>query len=191
MGFLKLLRIFKRMILQAYKDQRIKDDLFKKFPTIKIDGKIDISGPLSNLHLGENVRFYNNIILHLGGMDWCQEKGCIEIGDNSFIYQNCVIYGAGPYGVIIGKNFSCSQGTHIFASVVDYRKDYNCHIFKPVRIGDNVMIFTNVVIGPGVKIGDNAVIASGSVVLSDVPSNVLVGGAPARVLRENIKTNIL
>jgi maltose O-acetyltransferase len=50
-----------------------------------------------------------------------------------------------------------------------------------------VTVFANAVIGPEVQIGDGAVVAACSVVLRDVPPCSLVGGAPARVLRENIK----
>ncbi|WP_306807608.1 hypothetical protein [Bacillus vallismortis] len=40
------------------------------------------------------------------------------------------------------------------------------------------------VMNPGVTIGDNAVIASGSLVTKDVPAHTVVGGNPARVLKE-------
>ncbi len=190
MDFGKLTWIFKRMIKDAYAEQRIKYDLLKKFPTLSIDGRVEVVGPLANLKVGNNVKLYNNTLLHLGGMPWCEGKGRLEIGDDSFIHQNSVIYGTGPHGVVIGKNFVCSQGTAIFASVNDYTKDYNSHIFKPVRIGDNVIIFTNVVVSAGVTIGDNAVIAAGSVVVSDVPPNTLAGGVPAKILRAQIKTNL-
>jgi acetyltransferase-like isoleucine patch superfamily enzyme len=53
-----------------------------------------------------------------------------------------------------------------------------------VRIGNNVWIGRNSVVLPGVTIGDNAVIAAGSLVNADVKSNTLVGGTPARFIRE-------
>ncbi|MBP2069353.1 MULTISPECIES: sugar O-acetyltransferase [Anaerococcus] len=56
----------------------------------------------------------------------------------------------------------------------------------PVTIGDNVWICGNVVINPGVTIGDNTVIGSGSVVVKDIPSNVIAVGNPCRVIREII-----
>ena len=36
----------------------------------------------------------------------------------------------------------------------------------------------------GVTIGDNSVVAAGSVVVKDVPANVIVAGNPARVVKE-------
>ena len=54
----------------------------------------------------------------------------------------------------------------------------------PIRIGDNVWVGGGVKIMGGVTIGDNAVIAAGSIVTKDIPSGVLAGGNPCRVLRE-------
>ena len=55
---------------------------------------------------------------------------------------------------------------------------------KPITIGDNVWIGGHAVINPGVTIGNNVVIAAGAVVTRDVPDNVVVGGVPAKVLRQ-------
>ena len=40
------------------------------------------------------------------------------------------------------------------------------------------------VINPGVTIGNNVVIASGSIVTKDVPDNVVIGGNPAKIIKE-------
>jgi maltose O-acetyltransferase len=55
---------------------------------------------------------------------------------------------------------------------------------KPITIGNNVWVGGSAVINPGVTIGDNAVIASGAVVTKDVPENVVVGGNPAKVIKQ-------
>ena len=57
-------------------------------------------------------------------------------------------------------------------------------IATPVRIGNDVWIGGNVTILPGVTIGNNVVVAAGAVVTKDVPDNTLVGGVPARKIKD-------
>lgn len=54
----------------------------------------------------------------------------------------------------------------------------------PVRIGADVWVGAGAVILPGVTIGDGAVVAAGAVVAGHVPPRTVVGGVPARVLRD-------
>jgi acetyltransferase-like isoleucine patch superfamily enzyme len=56
----------------------------------------------------------------------------------------------------------------------------------PIHIGKHVWIGANATICPGVSIGDGAVIAAGAVVNRDVDANTVVGGVPARVIK-NLK----
>lgn len=53
----------------------------------------------------------------------------------------------------------------------------------PIRLGKNVWVGSNSTILQGVTVGDNAIIAAGSVVTKDVPANMVVGGVPARYIR--------
>ena len=54
----------------------------------------------------------------------------------------------------------------------------------PITIGDNVWLGGNVVVTPGVTIGENTVIGASSVVVKDIPANVVAAGNPCRVVRE-------
>jgi acetyltransferase-like isoleucine patch superfamily enzyme len=63
------------------------------------------------------------------------------------------------------------------------KKIYPRSISKTI-IGKGVWIMPNVTIVPGVTIGDEAVIATGSVVTKDVPPRTLVGGVPAKILKD-------
>ncbi len=54
---------------------------------------------------------------------------------------------------------------------------------SPVIIGDNVWIGACVTIVPGVTIGDNAIIAAGAVVTKNVEPNTVVGGVPAKFIK--------
>jgi maltose O-acetyltransferase len=159
----------------------------RRFPTVGLEPWVLFKGALDNLRLGERTLIQSGCVLHLGGLPWCQNVGCIEIGDDSVISPHCVIYGCGPGGVHIGKRLDCGPNVGIFASRTNYQLGVGNHIFEPIEIGDDVIIFANSVISPGVIIGTGSVIAAGSVVISDVPQNALVGGVPARVLREHVR----
>ncbi len=74
------------------------------------------------------------------------------------------------------------------AIILSLRNDsfLNRYVFKcrGVRICKNAWIGANVTIMPGVTVGENAVVAGGAVVTKDVPANTVVGGNPARVIKE-------
>ncbi|MBG6215567.1 acetyltransferase-like isoleucine patch superfamily enzyme [Arthrobacter sp. CAN_A6] len=53
----------------------------------------------------------------------------------------------------------------------------------PIVIGRKVWVGSNATILPGITIGDNAVVAAAAVVTKDVPSNAVMVGSPARVVR--------
>jgi maltose O-acetyltransferase len=55
---------------------------------------------------------------------------------------------------------------------------------KPVAIGNDVWLGGKAIICPGLTSGDCSVIGAGSVVTKDVPSDVVVDGNPAKVIRE-------
>jgi maltose O-acetyltransferase len=152
-------------------------------PSVRLERNVLLKGPMKNLKLGKDVVVQANTVLHLGGRNWCDNRGRIEIGEQSIISPNCVLWGAGNGGIRIGRRFDCGPFVGIYACRSDYRLKGR-HIFAPVEIGDEVTVFSHSVIGPGVRIGSRAVIAAGSVVLADVPAGVMVGGQPARFLKE-------
>lgn len=78
----------------------------------------------------------------------------------------------------IGKNLTIKNGTTIGAKVTLDDK----FIAAPI-IGDNVIIHSNSVIFGAIEIGDNAIIGAGSVVNKSVPSNSIVAGNPAKIIR--------
>jgi maltose O-acetyltransferase len=55
---------------------------------------------------------------------------------------------------------------------------------QPIVIGDNVWLGGGVIVCPGVTIGENTVVGAGSVVVHDLPADVVAVGAPAKPIRE-------
>ncbi|GGI15174.1 maltose O-acetyltransferase [Gottfriedia solisilvae] len=109
----------------------------------------------------------------------------IHVGQNFYANFDCVILDVCP--VNIGENCFMAPGVHIYTAthpLDPIERASGVEFGKPVTIGDNVWLGGRAIINPGVTIGDNVVVASGAVVTKDVPNNVVVGGNPARVLKE-------
>jgi maltose O-acetyltransferase len=111
----------------------------------------------------------------------------VSIGYGTWINNNfCAI--AEHSQITIGQN--CVIGTSVEILDSDFhgirigeRNVSRPQLAKPVSIGDNVFIGSNVKIMKGVSIGSRSVVANGSVVIKDVPSDVIAGGNPASVLK--------
>lgn len=152
-------------------------------PSVRMERGVLLKGRLKNLSLGRNVVIQAFSVIHAGGQRWCNGTGSVVIGDGSVISPHCVIYGAGDGGVRIGQRFDCGPFVGIYASHTRF-PELGGHDFDPVVIGNDVVIFSHATVSPGVTIGDGAVVAAGSVVIDDVPPSTLVGGVPARVIRQ-------
>ncbi len=62
--------------------------------------------------------------------------------------------------------------------------DFNEYIYKPVIIGKKCWIGNSVSILPGVTLGDNVIIGANSVVTKSFPSNVVIAGVPAKIIKQ-------
>ncbi len=108
-----------------------------------------------NIHIGQRV-FINS------GCKF-QDQGGIFIGDDVLIGHNCVI----------------ATLNHVMDP--DHRGDMTA---APVRIGNKVWVGANATILQGVTIGDGAIIAAGAVVTKDVAPMTIVGGVPAKFIKD-------
>ncbi len=104
----------------------------------------------------------------------------IAFGKNVFINHSFTAMSIG--GIEFGDNVQVGPHVTIVTDNHDLTNRYVLRCRKVV-IGNNVWIGAGVSIMPGVHIGDNAVIAGGAVVTKDVPSDTIVGGNPAKVIR--------
>jgi maltose O-acetyltransferase len=89
--------------------------------------------------------------------------------------------------ITIGDNCSIAPGVHIYTAthpIEAHERRKGPEYGRPVIIGNDVWIGGKAVINPGITIGNNVVIASGSIVTRDVPDNVVVGGNPAKIIKQ-------
>ena len=111
----------------------------------------------------------------------------LRIGDRCVINSGSDI--SAWHSITIGDNFRLGE----FASVQDWDghevEEGTTARVAPVVIGDNVWIARRAMVFPGVTIGDHVVVAAGAVVVRDVAPRTIVGGVPARVLRENLNAS--
>lgn len=164
-----------------------------------LDGDVNVQGHLymNRCHNGINnqpgtlyvakggkLTVQNSFDVYSGGYITVEQGAELILG-RGFINNNGKI--SCFYRIEIGDDVKISEGVTI--------RDSDNHTIiregfektKPVRIGNHVWIGLNVTILKGVNIGDGAVIAAGAVVTKDVPPFALVGGVPAKVIKENIK----
>jgi acetyltransferase-like isoleucine patch superfamily enzyme len=111
----------------------------------------------------------------------------IRIGRDSLVGEYTVIRGQG--GVTIGDRVYTSPLTQIIA--VNHVFDDPGIPFvdqgitaQGIVIEDDVWLGSGAIITDGVHIGKGAVVAAGAVVVNDVPAHTIVGGVPARILRD-------
>ncbi|KQR94425.1 acetyltransferase [Chryseobacterium sp. Leaf180] len=106
-----------------------------------------------------------------------------KIGKNVFINFDCVFLDLG--GITIEDNVQIAPKVSLLTeSHPLHPADRQSLIPKPIHIKKNAWIGANATILQGVTVGENAVVAAGSVVSKDVPDNVVVGGIPAKIIKE-------
>ena len=135
-------------------------DLFSELIGKPVDDSFGLFPPFYS-DCGKNITVGKNVFINSG----ChfQDQGGIMIGD----------------GALIGHNVVLATLNHDFAP----QKRSALHP-APIVIGEKVWIGANATIVPGVTVGNGAIIAAGAVVTKDVPENVIVGGVPAKIIKE-------
>lgn len=120
----------------------------------------------------------------LGRGFWCDYGSNIEVGENFYANYDVVILDVCK--VKIGKNCLIAPQAGIYTAchpLDEETRISGLELGKPITIGDNCWIGGHAVINPGVTLGDNVVVGSGSVVTKSFPSNVVIAGNPARIVK--------
>lgn len=112
--------------------------------------------------LGEKCAFNGMSYVHM------HETGVIQFG------SDCLIAG--------DTSFSSS---HVH-KILDLESGERLNPPGDITLGDHVWISASATLWPGAKVGDNSVVGRGSYVSKEFPSNCIIAGTPARVVREGV-----
>ena len=70
------------------------------------------------------------------------------------------------------------DGTHIAPG---------CHLCGNVDLSSATLLGAGTIVSSGIRIGENTIVGAGSVILEDLPGDVVAVGHPAKIVKQNIK----
>ncbi|MFT4022792.1 MAG: sugar O-acetyltransferase [Flavihumibacter sp.] len=107
-----------------------------------------------------------------------------KIGKNVFINFDCTFLDLG--GITIEDNVLIAPKVSLLSEGHPVSPEKAGLVPGHIHIKKNAWIGANATILPGITIGENAIVASGAVVSKDVPANTVVGGIPAKIIKQMI-----
>lgn len=176
---------------------------------INFGKNVNIRGPLTliirgkpgNIIIGDNFSCLGFLVLNN------RENGRIEIGENVFFDKSVELCAAMDAvlkvddSAAICARFICNAGANVYIGKMTVIAS-NCNInaserlrkkgifmkhqeymHAPITIGEDVWIGSNVSVLKGIKIGNGAIIGANAVVTSDIESNGIAAGVPAKIIK--------
>ena len=159
-------------------------DRFNRTPLLRKKKKQKLLEKLIPSAAGKNLTVFSP--MH------CEYGENIFVGRDCFMNYGCTLLDVAPItledGVWLGANVTLATPLHPYLAEERMIKAYpdgvhDLEYAKPITIGNNCWIASNVTVIGGVTIGEGCVIGAGSVVTKDVPANSFAAGNPCRVIR--------
>ena len=148
-----------------------------------------IRGDNNKIKIGQRVRF------NRGGSIWIEDYNCEAIiGENTTFEDSHIAVTEPNSKISIGSDCMFAYDIDIRTgdshSIIDSITNERINYAQNVTIGNHVWVASHVSILKGVHISDNSVIATRAVVTkSFTEHNILIGGIPAKKIKENINWN--
>jgi putative colanic acid biosynthesis acetyltransferase WcaF len=126
--------------------------------------------------IGKHVHIYRTVHITI---PWN-----LEVGDYAAIGDHAFIYNLGQ--ITIEERATISHRAHLCAGTHDYTKKDFPLLRPPIRVRGLAWVCADAFIGPGVTVGAGAIVAARAVAVKDVPPWTIVGGNPARKIKERV-----
>lgn len=164
-----------------------KENVIKLGNDVKLERtEIKVFGNNNKVTFSNSVKIYDFCQILIEGNN-CE----INIGSRTTIGSAHIFCGESNTSVNIGKNCMISREVFIntsdFHSILDRSSGLRINPPESIIVGDNVWIGFNCRINKGSTVGQNSVVATGAIVANKkYPDNVILGGLPAKIIKENI-----
>lgn len=172
-----------------YEDWYAKRFLYPQFDSVGTECRFiaprhfDVVGP--NIHIGNCTRLMALKDAPVRFSIWPDKNFNPEIRVGNYCVINPGVRITSASSVTIGNN--CMLAMYVYLMDLDghdlYHRVFAPGSTAPIVLEDNVWVCDSAVICKGVTIGKNSVVAARAVVTKDVPSNVVVGGNPAKIIK--------
>ena len=180
-----MLRSIKKKITAALETHKLRNRIIKNnglmVKPLKITGQ-------QYIHIGRFVKFYENARIECYGTFKEQALNPKLIINNNVIINNnftALIADECSIGenTIIAHNVSIINENHGIDLAIGVPFHEQVLTTRPITIGKNCWIGCNVVLIPGASLGDNCVVGAGAVVNKTFPSNTMIAGVPAKIIK--------
>ena len=179
----KLFLFLRKVAYSSFSNNKNISGFFKSYQPVVIRGKgAVVFGDNVTFGVINSPRFYNTYAY----IEARTNNSNIIIGNNVHINNSFSMTSENSItiknDVLIGCNCQISDSN--FHNLDSDKRDETDPNPLKIVIGNNVFIGNNVTILKGVIIGENSVISAGAIVTKSFPGNVVIGGCPAKIIRE-------
>ncbi|MEX0968086.1 MAG: acyltransferase [Bacteroidia bacterium] len=172
-----------KRIRPASGDGTIHEDLKRQYEALSIEPGVIIKSR-ERLRLGRHNLIQRGTVLHCGGMEWCNYKGHIHLGDFVEISPYCIFYGSG--GIEADDYCRFGPGVKLMSQAEVLSQDPETPTpefqLELIKLGKACLVGAGAVILGGTTLGDYCVVGPNAVVKGHYSERCTLIGNPARAV---------